>query len=193
MYALILFNGPPRCGKDTAARIVCEYFHTYKFKHEKFSLPIKRAFAGTMDTPITPDGTVLYYEQHKEEIIPPLGVSYRQWQIDFAESFMKRYNKQIFARLLFTRMITPNCSYVVSDCGFQLEVEALAEYIEQSLNPTKMLICPIYGRSHVFDSREYVTAQPNHLFQPLINDGDLMTFRARVIDVVKHYLSEVLT
>src|SRR5262245_35703491 len=122
----ILFNGPPRSGKDTGAMIAMDFFkHTHLPIWEKFSFPNKRMFAGMMDTDIDTSGTVYPYEKTKDEIVPVLGVSYRQFQIDVSEDFLKvKYGEDIFGRLLLSR-----CNhwarlpivYIISDCGFQTE------------------------------------------------------------------------
>lgn len=162
----ILFNGPPRSGKDTAARIAWEHIATDPACiaiWEKFSFPNKRMFAGMMDTKCDTWGIVKYYEETKENIIPSIGVSYRQFQIDVSEKFMKPlYGKDIFGRLLLDR-----CSlaeeelthvepiFIVSDCGFQIEVDALKDH------NVLLFILHREGCDFSNDSREYVMGHPN--------------------------------
>ena len=123
----ILFNGPPRSGKDTAAKIAEQYIDNetrYDAVWEKFSFPNKRAFAGMMGLECDDWGVVEPHEATKDEIIPVLGVSYRQWQIDYSEKYMKPlYGNDIFGRLLLDRCrrdadeIDDNGIYIISDCG----------------------------------------------------------------------------
>lgn len=159
MTHFILLNGPPRSGKDTAARIIREHLFATgaTCTHMKFSAPIKRAFAGMMNAEIDDNFNVEPYESHKEETILSLGVSYRQWQIDFSEKFMKpTYGKEVFAKLLWNEWITtkPSPNYVViSDCGFQVEVDAI---VRRSRFAT---IFRLYRNGCDFsnDSRGYIT------------------------------------
>jgi tRNA uridine 5-carbamoylmethylation protein Kti12 len=67
MGKIILLNGPPSSGKDTAAKHIRQIItipnnnavgQRATFLHpvlDRMSMPIKRAFAGTMGLPITPE------------------------------------------------------------------------------------------------------------------------------------------
>src|SRR5258708_6354333 len=137
MGKIILLNGPPSSGKDTAAKHIrkwCEEVYIgYPRWHcmlDRMSLPIKRAFAGTMGLPITEDGIVEPWESKKEEIIPEYRVSYRQWQIDFSEKFLKTYRSSIFGDLLALRISRRFMKgianlVVVPDCGFAVEIKVM--------------------------------------------------------------------
>lgn len=149
----ILLNGPPRSGKDTAAKALLSIRD--KFIHEKFSAPLKEAFAGMMNVSID-DFMVEYYEECKDEIIPFLGVSFRQWQIDFSEKFMKPlYGIDVFGRLLINRIdsYSPN-TYVISDCGFQIEVD----HVIKNFPEKDVLLVRLHrqGCTYDGDSRGYV-------------------------------------
>lgn len=171
MGKIILLNGPPSSGKDTAAKHICQWYNEKYYGLgignksfcllDRMSLPIKRAFAGTMGLPITTDGIVEPWESFKEEIIPEFGVSYRQWQIDFSESFLKYYRKGIFGELLTAR-IRRRFSHkianliVVPDCGFDIEIKVLYE----KFNPADILLIRCHRSGFTFqgDSRSYVRA-----------------------------------
>jgi hypothetical protein len=104
----LLFSGPPSSGKDTAAKIAWQHIWDKEPNHdpvwEKFSFPNKRAFAGMMGLTCDPWGYVFPWEDTKDEVIPVLGVSYRQWQIDYSEKYMKPlYGEDVFVRLLLNR------------------------------------------------------------------------------------------
>lgn len=169
MGKIILLNGPPYSGKDTAAKCICKTFAVdtgYKGMVirpviDRFSMPIKRAFAATMGLPIDEDGNCQPWEGQKEVPIPDFGISYRQWQIDFSESFLKKYNEAIFGVLL-ARRIERRFSkgianlIVVPDCGFQSEVSTLY----QIYSPDDILLVRIARPGCTFqgDSRGYVHA-----------------------------------
>ncbi len=168
MSKIILLNGPPSSGKDTAAKHIRQMVLRSTFPQisvcilDRMSMPIKRAFAGTMNLPIDADGNVDYWEAHKEEIVPQFGVSYRQWQIDFSERFMKPiFDEAIFGVLLsarikrrFEKKIAD--LLVIPDCGFQVEIATLYHYF----NPDDILLIRPHRNGFTFsgDSRSYVRA-----------------------------------
>src|SRR6202045_3125981 len=180
MGKIILLNGPPSSGKDTAARHIhdwCETKHIdYPRWHcmlDRMSMPIKRAFAATMGLQITQDGEVEPWESQKEVIIPDFGISYRQWQIDFSESFLKKYNEAIFGVLLARRIARrfergiANLM-VIPDAGFQIEIDTLY----QIFDPKDILLIRCHRPDFGFqgDSRSYVKAPSGcAIFAPLNN------------------------
>jgi hypothetical protein len=135
------------------------------------SLPIKRAFAGTMGLPITEDGIVEPWESRKEETIPEFGVSYRQWQIDFSESFLKKYRMSIFGDLLalrihrrFEKKIAN--LIVVPDCGFDVEIRVM--YHRFPKDDILLIRCHRLGFTFQGDSRSYVRAPKGcAIFDPI--------------------------
>lgn len=159
---------------------------------DRMSLPIKRAFAGTMGLPITEDGIVEPWESKKEEIIPEFGVSYRQWQIDFSESFLKCYRQEIFVELLAARIarrFQKNIAnlIVVPDCGFDIEIKVI--YSQFDPKDILLLRCHRDGFSFQGDSRSYVRASSGCAVGDLLND-DKDTYLALVERVVKTWLEE---
>lgn len=198
MSKIILLNGPPSGGKDTAAKHIRQWYltnttdtrATNRCVLDRMSMPIKRAFAGTMGLPITEDGEVQPWESCKEEIIPEFGVSYRQWQIDFSESFLKCYRQEIFGELLaariarrFSRKIAN--LIVVPDCGFDIEIKVLYERFD----PKDILLirCHRDGFSFQGDSRSYVRAPQGCAVGDLMN-SDKDAYLALVERVVKTWL-----
>lgn len=184
MGKIILLNGPPSSGKDTAAKHIRDAWHPIGYGHcskqtfyktalDRMSMPIKRAFAGTMGLPITPDGEVLRWEACKEEVIPEFGITYRQWQIEFSENFLKYYDNAIFGRLLakrIQRLFSNNDAnlVVVPDCGFQVEIEVLYS----KFNPDDILLvrCHRHGCTFDGDSRGYVHAPQGCAYIAPINE-----------------------
>lgn len=158
---IILLNGPPRSGKDTASLAIEEFLDVSNLPviHEKLAWPNKAAFAAVWRARMDEDFNVEFYEEHKGEIVPEIGVSFRQFQIDFSEAFMKpRYGQNIFAKLLVGRImrdrISDNQFVVVSDCGFQIEVDALIA--SQLFTDVLLIRCRREGCTYEGDSRQYV-------------------------------------
>lgn len=180
MGKIILLNGPPSSGKDTAAKHIRQLaqhdtiharepfrdglgvpYPGTRVALDRLSMPIKRAFAATMGLPITDDGDVQPWESQKEVPIPDFGISYRQWQIDFSESFLKKYNPAIFGILLahqIERRFTKGIAnlMVIPDAGFQIEIDVLY----QIFNPADILLVRCHRPDFGFqgDSRSYVRA-----------------------------------
>lgn len=210
MGKIILLNGPPSSGKDTAAKHIRQWFNHASNKEmqegripegiynkhycllDRMSLPIKRAFAGTMGLPITEDGIVEPWESKKEEIIPEFGVSYRQWQIDFSESFLKCYRQEIFGELLAARIgrrFSRGISnlIVVPDCGFDIEIKVL--YARFDPADILLLRCHRDGFTFDGDSRSYVSVPKGCAVGDLMNE-EKDTYLALVERVVKTWLEE---
>ncbi len=170
---IILLNGPPSSGKDTAAKHIRKLLTNdgERVALDRMSLPIKRAFAATMGLPIDEDGCVQPWESQKEIPIPDFGISYRQWQIDFSEDFLKPYNATIFPVLL-ARRIERRFSrgianlMVIPDAGFQIEIETLYSIFP----PADILLIRCHRPGFTFqgDSRHYVRApKGTAVFDPI--------------------------
>lgn len=202
MGKIILLNGPPYSGKDTAAKHIQNVFPVASPDHngykrpalDRMSMPIKKAFAGLINAQCTPDGIVEPYESHKEEIIPQLGVSYRQWQIDFSEKFMKPlYGENIFGRSIvprITRRFAKGIAnlVVIPDCGFQIEVSE----IYSSFDPKDILLMRCHRPGFYFsnDSRSYVHAPKGCTYAALYNDSSVESFQKYVESAVKLWLAD---
>jgi hypothetical protein len=157
---IILFNGPPRCGKDTAARACLEaedlngYFRIF----ERMSRPLKRSFAGLAGANFDRFDNLEYFEEHKEDPWTPLGVSYRQFQIDMSEKFMKKcYGDSVFGRLFIQRVQRKqhvDAVAFVPDCGFDTEYTTLVN----GFGSENVLVVKIYrpGTDFKSDSRNYL-------------------------------------
>lgn len=188
---LILLNGPPRSGKDTSFEILHALLRAKTgVVHEKFSLPIKLAFAGMMGVlPLLPGYIVERYEARKDETVPELGVSFRQWQIDFSEKLMKpQYGDDVFARLFLQRCHhwnAPNTTIVVSDCGFTVEYRTVVA--SKMFSRVTLLHTERHGCTFVNDSRETVwpgVRDDTALFK-LYNNGTVDDLRRRIADILK--------
>lgn len=193
----ILFNGPPRSGKDTAAKIAFDYVATKSnllANWEKFSYPNKRMFATMMQAHLDLWGNVSPYEEKKGEEIPLLGVSYRQWQIDVSEKFMKPlYGKDIFGRLLLDRCRRAEKEidgaffpiFIVSDCGFQIEVDTLKDH--------NVLLFRMHRDGCTFegDSRQWVSGEQYKTWRELQfhNCGTLAEMKIAIEHTVGEWLN----
>jgi DnaJ-class molecular chaperone len=125
MYFIAL-NGPPGCGKDTAAEMLQHHAQRwgYGVNLEKLANPIRQ-----MAYAMVGGGEDRQYDDFKLRTHAPFQRTGRQLMIDISESFMKeQYGKSIFAELLLQRCSRKAAGviHIVSDAGFQQEVSYLA-------------------------------------------------------------------
>jgi len=130
---LVLLNGPPRCGKDTAAGIISDIMNTKArikvAENLKFSAPLKESlpvFFGLSTKQVE------FLEQHKEE--PHewlLGFSWRQVQIDMSEKYAKLiFGQDVFGRIAQNKLRNSTSEwFFVSDSGFVQEARALVDVV----------------------------------------------------------------
>lgn len=194
---IILINGMPRSGKDTAYDAILKWADSSRFwiYRERFSYPPKRAFVATMsieDDDTNGDGHSIQWEADRETPVPVLGVSYRQFQIDYSEKFMKlQYGEDVFARLLLDRIggteDPPNLQYlwVIPDCGFQIEVDTILKHF----GPDASMILRIHRLGCSWDSRQFVYGRDHatHGFD-IYNNSSIEAFGKQVTDAVSTFL-----
>lgn len=187
---IILFNGPPGCGKDTAASYLYESRWSLPgtWRFDRMSMPNKRAFAGTVGAEVSEFGIVAGWEAQKDQPDPLLnGKSFRQWQIDYSESFMKPlYGGDVFARLFADRhrhrADERRYTVLVPDCGFPIEVLGLRKEFRKA----GILLFRIYRPDHdfSFDSRGYIEPTPDMGISVIDvwNDGTRTEFEGKIMD-----------
>ena len=200
MTKLLFFNGPPRCGKDTAAIYTMNrfsessphaaaYYPQFEVKFDRFAMPCKYAFGGTVqaDT-VDRFGNVYPYENTKGDVVPAFGVSYRQWQIDFSEKFMKPlYGEDIFGRLFIERNKDKICrAIVVPDSGFASEVGPVAQHF--GLDNILLLRIHRPGFDFTGDSRSYLPDGLVPNTQDVQNDSDVTAFHEKLHHIVRRFL-----
>lgn len=191
---IILFNGPPGCGKDTAAFSIFERRYDFlgTIKFDRMSMPNKKAFYGAFGGVLDPFGNNLHWEPKKEEPSHLLdGKSYRQWQIDFSEKFMKPlYGKDIFGRLLVHRhqhrAEDPNYTVLVPDCGFQIELEKL----RADLPFSRILLVKVYrdGCDFSKDSRGYLNRVEQVTLREVWNNGTKQEFEVKILEIAQEFI-----
>lgn len=125
---VILFNGPPGSGKDTAARYLRERFESNGIEAEllKFAGPLKDAVHRMWGLNVPAD----HFEARKDVPCEELGGKIpRQEYIDFSEKYAKpRYGQNHWARAGINAVRhSPARVAIFSDCGFQPEVNAMAQ------------------------------------------------------------------
>lgn len=183
MTKIILFNGAPRSGKDTAATIASEILNNELFVH-KFAAPLKKAVHEMFGFTGVPTD---YFEDVKDM---PNGALYnmtpRQAYIWLSEEIIKpKFGKQFFGHSAVNAIRTQSQEIVVmSDCGFNEEVAPLVD----AFGAENVAVVHIFraGTSFKDDSRNYID-KTGGKFYTIINNGTLSELRDRVEEVVINF------
>lgn len=183
---VIILNGPPSCGKDSAANILCKLSPT-NFVKIKVADPLKNAVHGLFGLDnIAPD----FYDAVKDKPHPDFAYNIpRQCYIDMAEYFTKpRYGHKHFGEIWVRRFIKTTIYNgllfgVISDCGFPEELQPIINCVGQE----QALLIRIHGRgTYDNDSRNYVYGVCEHELDVNISEGDLNGVANAVINHMKH-------
>lgn len=159
---IIYYNGPASSGKDSSAKAVFKYLKAlnYPVVFERFSAPLKLSFSAMTGTKYNEFYENEVYEIIKDEPLELLnGKTFRRWQIECSENFMKPlYGKDIFGKLFFKRLeaYPQNSLVVVPDSGFDIEIEVAEK--QQLLPVENMVLFRMHRAGFDFtgDSRSYV-------------------------------------
>lgn len=149
---VVLFNGPPNSGKDTAAELVVQAF--YGAHHLEFKRVLHnqcREYYG-IDEETWNRFTL---RENKEVPQPELGgISPRAAMIHVSEDVIKaKHGPDYFAQRTAEDLI-PNVINAISDCGFQAEVDTMINRV----GADNVLIIRLHRQKCTFqgDSRNYV-------------------------------------
>ena len=183
---IILLNGPPRSGKDTAAHIILRNFKPWS--EYKMSLPLK---AGLREFFAIDREMHRSVEEHKEDEIDLFfGYSYRQMQISLSEDWAKaKFGTHIFGSLAVRAIKARSSNVVISDCGFEEEIVSI-----RNAFPGNVLLIRLHRSGCDFsnDSRGYIPdgVIDEHLVQDINNAYDLEMFEVQVIKALRKWKLE---
>lgn len=167
---VILFNGPPRVGKDTIADLLMRTLYggsTMRRERATFKEPMMKAALEIFGIPEEE------YDARKDQPHPTWGISLREWMIDFSESFMKpRFGKDVWGAAAHSRIDwwgTRPGIVVFTDLGFREEYE----FVVSQTVPHKVATVQVTrgGVDWANDSRRYVDTAPGTHLITLSNDG----------------------
>ena len=180
---VIIFNGPPRSGKDTAAKFIQQEFG-YEHRELKFSLhEFVKAEWGLIDEE--------WEEMYESKDLPyeELGdLTPRQVMIEMSENYMKpKFGPCIFGRLLSASMKSYQ-DYVISDCGFREEIQPLVEKFGED----QIIVVRIHRDGCDYSSDSRGPYEPNWF--PNVECIDVYNTRTeqQFYEVLPHALSHIL-
>lgn len=196
---MILFNGPPQCGKDFAANYLhIRFLEQFPNKPVKFASRLKQITADLLSCRVTD----FEKADFKNAKVMNGDVSNRQALIDVSTSIKKIYGKAIFGTWLAhdnMDAVKSEENILVSDSGFIEEFEGLTSYIDKhtrDLIPYEFHIIEIHGRGDFTnDSRGYIgtlaseTAHKKNVYKHKIyNTKSASDFLAEVENTVLNIL-----
>ena len=118
---IIILNGPPGCGKDTAADIITKY---YNVVHMKFSWPLKRIF-----DPIfrVGESTALKMVNEGRDVSQPLlnGYTPRQVQMFMFKWLKEYFGPDILGHIAIRELEGVKAPVVVFSDGWGIELEPI--------------------------------------------------------------------
>jgi hypothetical protein len=199
---IVLFNGPPSCGKDSAARYLSHAWSEGAYlpgrvDFLRMSHANKRAFAGLVDARIDQWGEVEGWESIKDKPHWLLNdKTYRQWQIEFSEKLMKPlYGQDVFGRLfvntldkrydLFERA---DVTVLVPDSGFDIEIDTLVKHFR--VEDIVLIRVHRQGCDFSNDSRSYLKGaglRDDRCFD-VDNNGSLDAYYVQIVKLLKMVL-----
>lgn len=183
---IYLLNGPPGCGKDTAGAMLANMLEgcTLKFA-ESLKEATHRMLAGFVGNGIVPFDWDAY-EDCKDAPNPDFfGVTPRQMYIAVSEKLLKPLlGHGFFGREMALRIgaLWDAGSVVITDCGFQEEVDALRD----ALPDAKYHLVRLRRKGCDFsaDSRGYIH-NPGGTLAEIANDGSKADLRVMLADYLR--------
>lgn len=181
---LILFNGPPRSGKDTAAAHVwTKYIHAMHFK---MSQPLKDSVKAFFNLSAA-DAQVA--ERNKDLPLDMFfGNTYRDVQISLSEHWGKeQFGIRVFGHLAVRNIRrSPSTLFVCSDTGFVDEIVPLIEFF----GGENILLVKLHRQGCNFsnDSRSYINI-PNVRTLQLYNNDNIANLYEQLDAVIDAWLT----
>ena len=161
---VLIFNGPPQCGKDTACAAILAAMPNEDVVHLKFSQPLK-------------------------DLVKSVGISssdpdYRAYQISTFQALSKVFGADWLGRYMLRQLAMVDEDFVIiSDGGRLDDVEATIRY-------HNVMIVQILrdGCNFGYDIRQYI-AHPRAITRTIVND-DLESFKQKVVNLALQFFAE---
>lgn len=182
---VVIFNGPPRCGKDTICDLLKSKFEKSVIR-TRFAETLKQGAHALLGLSV-PTEAFNDVKDVKQELLN--NHTWREWYIWIAEHCMKQFlGDEAFGKILVSRLsamedeglFTSDKVVVLSDCGFEQEMAPVVRHFGED----NCVLIRIHRQGHDFsnDSRGYVQgpALP-YTFDVLNPEGNIDLFYARVI------------
>ena len=189
LVRVVFLNGPPGAGKDTAGRVLEQFFASSTIM--KMARRLKESVHADYGAPELPHD---YFESVKD--IPNdffFGKTPRQAYIDKSEKMVKPVLGKDFYGRIFCRDLADEYDFgmdlvFITDSGFADECMPVLDVIGGPENALLIhVLAPGRGKSYASDSRSYI-ALPGVLTIALENNGAQADFEDEVIATVWDWL-----
>lgn len=188
---LVLFNGPPRSGKDTSTLMAMNFLQEHKcYGHGayayRFAEPLKDAVHALFG--MAGIETEHFNDRKSTKTDEFLGMTPREAYIWMSEICAKpKFGKDFFAKVAVNHLKQFNdMTVVISDCGFQAEVDVLID--EFGVENVWLVHVHRMGCDFKNDSRGFIKHPDLQHMLFLRNDGTLEHLR----DDIKALLKRIL-
>lgn len=179
---IVIFNCPPRSGKDTIADLICNnYLNTEKrsFKDKLFEIAL-------LVSNVSKEEWFERYKSLKEIPWDKLGgLSQREYLIKISEDWIKPTHGENYFGVSLAKSIIDDGMYIIPDGGFDSEISPVVE----SFTEESVLILQ-WGRNDCTfknDSRDYIQSYPQITIQLPDNNGTIREMYNLVVNDIKKY------
>jgi hypothetical protein len=188
---VVLLNGPPGCGKDTAGKILMKHCLDHSVTTGKLSRRLKESVHADHGYPALPHD---YFENSKESPLPLFfGKTPRQAYIYKSEKIVKpHYGNEYYGRLLLRDMLVEYKKGIrvmfITDSGFVEEVNPIVDVVGIS----NVLLVRIHaderGKTFKGDSRSYIKIPGVQTVD--VDNNVICAFRQNLYHEVSSWLHE---
>lgn len=210
MLKVIVFNAPPRAGKEVAAKAVMKVINTEDSNlvayHKEFKDELFKVAANTLGISVeefiqgydkrAPEvlgwyPSVEWYKDYKSITVRDNKFSQREWLIHISENVIKpSFGKDVFGKM-FVNSLPQEGIIAVSDGGFPEEIQPVIDHV----GAENITIVRIHREGCDFsnDSRDYLTQD---MFDSTIriidveNNGTIDKFETDVVHIIGGILNE---
>ena len=182
---IILLNGPPGSGKDTAAEFITLMLGNSQVMHEKMSWPMKRGLTTIFSFNDAERKALNAYKDHSNG--PEFAdMSWRLMEIDMYHYLARRYGKDILGRLLMRRnRDNAKRHTVISDAGRNDEIVPIVKGF--SYGQVGYIELHREGCNFDNDIREYLDHKHFKHVEVIENKYDLEMFQAQIRKVLRKW------
>lgn len=177
---VIMFNGPPRAGKDTASALLSEYLEGSRIL--KFTEVVKNIAHENYGLSVSHD----YFEEQKDEPIEIFsGKTPRQLYIETSEKIRSEEGPHAVAKKFIERLEAMSTDIVINpDVGFDFE----AEHVADAVGIDNILLFHVHrdGKNFDNDCRNWVHIAGVEPIQ--IHNDNLTLFKLHIITTVADFL-----
>lgn len=176
---VVLFNGPPKSGKDTAASHV--FFKRTAAARMKFSDPVKNGTHSSYGLWGLPPNAFEYVKDEPREEF--LGMTPRNAYIAHSERYMKvLHGNDVYGRIA-VNCLPPDGVVLFPDSGFHEEAEPVID----AVGPQNVLLIRLLrdGCDFDHDSRSYLTLACVQTYN--VYNGDIDEFLAEILRITDNF------